>query len=210
MNNDYYPNGIVNKLGNYLWQYVLIAKQHGFHEVLSKIKGDLLRQITLTAWSAGLPEAQATSIIKSADTEAKEFFVVTVQEVANMLVVAICTALNAFERFHKPLSLIKAKTGWAPPSDRLKQAMAIIQKDFIQNQNPSVTILYNASRIVSFWMQYFRASAESESIWLSIYKLLFETLISKFYTFSLHFVELTSKLHRLPRRSDWTQQPSDC
>ncbi|MGP1906389.1 MAG: hypothetical protein ACTS4X_01315 [Candidatus Hodgkinia cicadicola] len=159
----------------------LDGKKQGCREVLSKVKFDLQNQITLTTWAAGLPEAQANAIIKSVNDEAKALFIVTVQEIANMLLVVILAILNTLERFHKPLSLIKAKTGWAPPYDLLKRAAATIKKDFIQNQNPFVTMAYNASRIVSFWTQYFRASAELESIWFSIYKLLSGGLASKLY-----------------------------
>ncbi|MGP1911454.1 MAG: hypothetical protein ACTS4T_01450 [Candidatus Hodgkinia cicadicola] len=159
-----------------------MVKRQGYREVLSKVKVDLQNQITLTTWAAGLPEAQANAIIKSVNDEAKAIFIVTAQEIANMLLVVILAILNTLERFHKPLSLIKAKTGWAPPYDLLKRAAATIKKDFIQNQNPFVTMFYNASRIVSFWVHYLRASSELESIWFSIYKLLFGVLASKLYT----------------------------
>ncbi|MGP1918818.1 MAG: hypothetical protein ACTS40_00305 [Candidatus Hodgkinia cicadicola] len=164
-----------------MWNYILMVKRHGCREVLSKVKVDLQNQITLTAWAAGLPEAQANAIIKSVNDEAKAFFIVTVQEIANMFLVVTLTILNTLERFHKPLSLIKAKTGWAPPYDLLKRTAATIKKDFIQNQNPFVTMAYNVSRIVSFWTQYFRTSTELESIWFSIYKLLSGGLASKLY-----------------------------
>ncbi|MGP1917313.1 MAG: hypothetical protein ACTS6P_01720 [Candidatus Hodgkinia cicadicola] len=149
-----------------------MVKRQGCREVLSKVKSDLQNQITLTTWAAGLPEAQVTAIIKSVNDEAKVPFIVTVQEIANMPLVVILTILNTLERFHEPLSLIKAKMGWAPPYDLLKRAAATIEKDFIQNQNPFVTMAYNTIRIVSFWTKYFRASAELESIWFSICKLL--------------------------------------
>ncbi|MGP1911724.1 MAG: hypothetical protein ACTS5A_01020 [Candidatus Hodgkinia cicadicola] len=156
-----------------------MVKRQGCREVLSKVKFDLQNQITLTTWAAGLPEAQANAIIKSVDDEAKALFIVTVQEIANMFLVVIFAILNTLERFHKPLSLIKAKMGWAPPYDLLKRAAATIKKDFIQNQNPFVTMAYNASRIVSFWTQYFRASTELEGFWFSICKLLSGCLASK-------------------------------
>ncbi|MGP1917466.1 MAG: hypothetical protein ACTS45_00390 [Candidatus Hodgkinia cicadicola] len=181
-NVNYYPIGNINRLGNYLRDYLLVVKRHGCREVLSKVKSDLQNQITLTAFAFGLPEAQANAIIKSVNDEAKALFIVTVQEIANMFLVVIRAILNTLERYQKPLSLIKAKTGWAPPYNLLKQTAVTIQKDFIQNQNPFVTMLYNASRIVSFWMQYFRASTELESIWFSIYKLLSGSLTSKLYT----------------------------
>ncbi|MGP1922366.1 MAG: hypothetical protein ACTS44_01315 [Candidatus Hodgkinia cicadicola] len=180
---SYYPIGNVNKLSNYLWNYILMVKRHGCREVWSKIKVDLQNQITLTTWAAGLPGAQANAIVKSVNDEAKALFIVTAREIANILLVIILAVLNTLERFHKPLSLIKAKTGWAPPYDLLKRAAATIKKDFIQNQNPFVTMFYNASRIILFWTQYFRVSSELESFWFSIYKLLSGALTAKLYTF---------------------------
>ncbi|MGP1918338.1 MAG: hypothetical protein ACTS4U_01445, partial [Candidatus Hodgkinia cicadicola] len=181
VNVNYYPICNINKLVNYLQDFISIAKLHGWSGVLSKVRRDLSGQITLIPWAIGLPEDQATAIIKSVTAEAKELFIVSSQEIANMLLVLICTTLDTFERYRKPLSLIKTKTGWAPPYNLLRQLASKVQNDFIQNQNPLVTMLYNASRIISFWMKYTQTLVGIESIWFSIFKLLSGALTSKLY-----------------------------
>ncbi|MGP1922661.1 MAG: hypothetical protein ACTS5F_01120, partial [Candidatus Hodgkinia cicadicola] len=145
-------------------------------------KEDLSKPISLSSWAFGLPEAQANAIIKAINIEAKEFFVVTAHEFANSFLVLIYTILNTFDRFRKPFALIKGKTGWTPPYNLLKRTAAKVKKDFIQNQNPYVTMLYNAACIVSFWSQYFRATGRIESICFSFFKLLSGALTSKLYT----------------------------
>ncbi|MGP1925326.1 MAG: hypothetical protein ACTS6A_01060, partial [Candidatus Hodgkinia cicadicola] len=180
-NFNYYPIWNINKLGNYLQDFISIAKQSGYREVLLKVKEDLSKPIMLNAWATGLPEAQANALIKSVNIEAKEFFIVSAHEFANLFLVLIRTILDTCDRFRKPLSLIKQKTGWGPPCNLLKRAAAKVKTDFIQNQNPFVTILFNAACIVSFWMQYLRATVKIESIYFSIYKLLSGALTSKLY-----------------------------
>ncbi|MGP1927103.1 MAG: hypothetical protein ACTS80_00650 [Candidatus Hodgkinia cicadicola] len=180
-NFNYYPIWNVNKLGNYLQDFISIAKQSGYRKVLLKVKEDLSKPIMLNAWATGLPEAQANALIKSVNIEAKEFFIVSAHEFANLFLVLIRTILDTCDRFRKPLSLIKQKTGWTPPYNLLKRAVAKVKTDFIRNQNPFVTILYNAACIVSFWMQYLRATVKIESIYFSIFKLLSGVITSKLY-----------------------------
>ncbi|MGP1926432.1 MAG: hypothetical protein ACTS68_01910, partial [Candidatus Hodgkinia cicadicola] len=76
-NFNYYPIWNINKLGNYLQDFISIAKQSGYREVLLKVKEDLSKPIMLNAWATGLPEAQANALIKSVNIEAKEFFIVS-------------------------------------------------------------------------------------------------------------------------------------
>ncbi|MGP1925190.1 MAG: hypothetical protein ACTS6A_00350 [Candidatus Hodgkinia cicadicola] len=180
-NINYYPIWNINKLGNYLQDFVSTAQQGGWQGVLAKAKEDLSNPIMLSSWATGLPEAQANSIIESVNTEAKEFFIVSAQKFANLLLTLIRTILDTFDRFHKPLSLIKQRTGWTPPYNLLKRAAAKLKNDFIQNQNPSVTMLFNAACIISFWMQYLRAAVKLESIYFSVFKLLSGALTSKLY-----------------------------
>ncbi|MGP1918705.1 MAG: hypothetical protein ACTS4V_01580 [Candidatus Hodgkinia cicadicola] len=181
-NLNYYPIWNNNKLVNYLQDFISIVKLRGYRALWFKIKEDLSKPISLTSFATGLPEAQAHTIIKTVNVEAQEFFVVTAHEFANLFLVLIYTILNTFDRFRKPFALIKAKTGWAPPYNLLKRTAAKVKRNFIQNQNPSVTILHNAACIVSFWAQYLRASSRIESIYFSIFKLLSGALTSKLYT----------------------------
>ncbi|MGP1914210.1 MAG: hypothetical protein ACTS4V_00010 [Candidatus Hodgkinia cicadicola] len=180
-NFNYYPIWNINKLVACSQDFISTAKQCGYHGVWIKIKKDLSQPITLSSFTSGLPEVQANAIIKSINNEAKEFFIVTAHEFANLFLLLIYTILNTFDRFRKPLSLIKKTTGWAPPCNFLKRMAVKVKKDFIQSQNPSVTILYNAACIVSFWLQYLRASVKIESICFSIFKLLSGALTSKLY-----------------------------
>ncbi|MGP1914566.1 MAG: hypothetical protein ACTS42_02040 [Candidatus Hodgkinia cicadicola] len=181
-NLNYYPIWNNNKLVNYLQDFILIGKLRGYRAVWFKIKEDLSKPISLTSWATGLSEIQTNTIIKTVDVEAKEFFVVTAHEFANLFVVLIYTILNTFNRFRKPFALIKRTTGWEPPYNLLKRTAAKVKRDFIQNQNPSVTMLHNAACIVSFWSQYLRATGRIESICFSIFKLLSGALTSKLYT----------------------------
>lgn len=111
LNFSYYPIWNINKLVNYLRKFAAIAKQNGYRGVLLKVKEDLSNPISLNAWATGLPEAQATAIIKSVTVEAKEFFVVSVHEFTNLFLTLIRTILDNCDRFRKPLLLIKQKTG---------------------------------------------------------------------------------------------------
>ncbi|MGP1925589.1 MAG: hypothetical protein ACTS6A_02600 [Candidatus Hodgkinia cicadicola] len=180
---NYYPIWNINKLGNYLQDFISIAKQNGYRGVLLKIKEDLSKPIMLTAWATGLPETQANALIKSVNIEAKEFFIVSAYEFANLFLALIRTILDTCVRFRKPLSVIKRKTGWSPPYNLLKRVAAKVKTNFIQNQNPSVTMLFNAACIVSFWMQYLRASAKIENIYFSVFKMLSGALTSKLFKF---------------------------
>ncbi len=181
LNCNYYPIWNINKLSNYLQDFISIAKQHGYRGIVSKVREDLKNQITLTPFAIGLSEAQTSLIIKTVNNEAKELFIVSVQEFANLFLLLIRTILDTFERYRKPLELLKAKTGWTPPRNLLKRASAKVKKDFIQTQSSSVTMLYNAYRIVSFWFQYFHAFRKTETIWFSIFKLLSGALASRLY-----------------------------
>ncbi|MGP1922086.1 MAG: hypothetical protein ACTS4Z_02480, partial [Candidatus Hodgkinia cicadicola] len=182
LNLNYYPIWNINKLVNYLQDFISIVKLRGYRALWFKIKEDLSKPISLTSLATSLPEFQAHAIIKSINNEVKEFFVVTAHEFANLFLLLIYTILNTFDRFRKPFALIKAKTGWTPPYNLLKRTAVKVKRDFIQNQNPSVTILHNAACIVSFWMQYLRTSGRIESIYFSIFKLLSGALTSKLYT----------------------------
>ncbi len=110
-NCNYYPLWNIDKLSNYLQAFIPIAKQHGYRGILSKVREDLKNQITLTSFATGLSEAQTSLIIKTVNAEAKELFIVSAQEFANLFLVLICTILDTFERYRKPLELLKAKTG---------------------------------------------------------------------------------------------------